>query len=47
MARADGLLILPEHCEGLAAGATVRVQLLDGAGFETASGFMEKMEKTP
>ncbi|MDR2113021.1 MAG: molybdopterin molybdotransferase MoeA [Candidatus Accumulibacter sp.] len=47
MARADGLLILPEHCAGLAAGATARVQLFDGAGFEVASGFMEKMEETP
>ena len=42
MARADGLLIVPQDSAGLAAGAAVRVQLLDGSGFEAASGFMEE-----
>jgi len=41
MARADGLLIVPEGSEGLAAGATVKVQLFDGSTFQNVSGFME------
>jgi molybdopterin molybdotransferase len=41
MAGADGLLIVPKNSEGLAAGAVMRIQLLDG-GFEAASGFMEQ-----
>ncbi|MDR0576607.1 MAG: molybdopterin molybdotransferase MoeA [Candidatus Accumulibacter sp.] len=41
MAQADGLLIVPADCDGLAAGAAARVQLLDGAGFEVASVFAE------
>ena len=42
MARADGLLIVPQDSAGLAAGAAVQVQLLDGSAFEAASGFMEE-----
>jgi molybdopterin molybdotransferase len=42
MARADGLLIVPEECGTLAAGATARVQLLDGAGFDRVPGFPDK-----
>lgn len=41
MARADGLLIVPEGSEGLAAGAAVKVQLFDGSTFQNVSGFME------
>lgn len=41
MARADGLLVVPEACVGLAAGDAVQVQLLDGAAFQINSGFEE------
>jgi molybdopterin molybdotransferase len=41
MAQADGLLIVPEASGNLSAGATVRVQMLDGGGFTESSGFME------
>lgn len=41
MARADGLLIVPDACAGLAAGEIVQVQLLDGAMFQSNSGFEE------
>lgn len=34
MARADGLLVMPADCTGLAAGAQVTVQLLDGAAYQ-------------
>ena len=41
MARADGLLIAPHDCAGLAAGETVVVQLLDGTAFQETIGFEE------
>jgi molybdopterin molybdotransferase len=41
MAEAEALLIVPAQCTGLTSGAAVRVLLLDGAGFEAASEFME------
>ena len=41
MARADGLLVVPDVCDGLAAGDAVQVQLLDGAAFQINSGFEE------
>ncbi len=42
MARADGLLIVPQASSGLESGATVQVQLLDGSAYQMASGFQEK-----
>ena len=39
MAAADGLLVVPAGSEGLAAGGTVQVQLLDGGEFQAKSGF--------
>jgi molybdopterin molybdotransferase len=41
MARADGLLVVPSDSNGLAAGETVTVQLLDGAAFQDATGYRE------
>ena len=41
MARADGLLVVPENSSGLAAGDTVQVQLLDGCAFQSTAGFVE------
>ena len=41
MARADGLLIVPAASTGLAAGAQVTVQLLDGTAFQDEIGFSE------
>jgi molybdopterin molybdotransferase len=39
MARADGLLVVPADSTGLAAGAAVTVQLLDGTVFQNDVGF--------
>ena len=41
MARADGLLAVPSDSNGLAAGETVTVQLLDGTAFQDQPGFRE------
>ena len=41
MARADGLLVMPSDSTGLAAGAQVTVQLLDGTSFQNETGFKE------
>jgi len=41
MARADGLAVLPADCNGLTAGSTVAVQLLDGTVFQDEAGFKE------
>jgi molybdopterin molybdotransferase len=41
MARADGLMVLPADCTGLAAGEKVTVQLLDGTEFQDEAGFQE------
>ena len=41
MARADGLLVVPATCNGLAAGGSVSVQLLDGTAFQDDIGFRE------
>lgn len=41
MARADGLLVVPSDSNGLAAGETVTVQLLDGTAFQDQPGFRE------
>ena len=41
MARADGLLVVPESSGGFAPGDIVQVQLLDGSGFQNTSGFGE------
>lgn len=41
MARADGLLVMPSECTGLAAGDEVTVQLLDGTSFQEYTGFKE------
>ena len=41
MARADGLLVLPAECTGMAAGEQVTVQLLDGTEFQNETGFIE------
>jgi molybdopterin molybdotransferase len=41
MALADGLLVLPADCTGLAAGTQVVVQLLDGTNFQHETGFKE------
>ena len=37
MAPADGLLVVPAHADGLPAGTTATVQLLDGTGFAETS----------
>ena len=42
MARADGLLVVPEGSQGLAAGDTAQVQLLDGSAFQNSAGFVEE-----
>jgi molybdopterin biosynthesis enzyme len=34
MARADGLMVVPADCTGLAEGDQVTVQLLDGSAFQ-------------
>jgi len=39
MARADGLMVVPANSTGLAAGAQVTVQLLDGQAFQEENGF--------
>lgn len=41
MARADGFMIVPADCPGLAAGDDVTVQLLDGAALQQEMGFRE------
>jgi molybdopterin molybdotransferase len=41
MAIADGLLVVPSDCTGLAAGEQVTVQLLDGTVFQNEIGFKE------
>ncbi len=41
MARADGLLVMPSASTGLAAGAQVTVQLLDGTAFQNETNFRE------
>ena len=41
MARADGLMVVPAECAGLAAGEQVTVQLLDGTVFQDEAGFTE------
>jgi len=41
MALADGLLVLPADSTGLAVGAQVTVQLLDGTTFQAETGFRE------
>ncbi len=38
MAMAEGLLVVPAESRGIAAGAQVTVQLLDGTGFQTEAG---------
>lgn len=42
MARADGLLVVPNKSEGLAAGDSATVQLLDGTAFQEYSGIEEQ-----
>lgn len=41
MARADGLLVVPKESEGLAAGDTATVQLLDGTAYQEHNGVEE------
>jgi molybdopterin biosynthesis enzyme len=41
MARADGLMVVPADCQGLAAGDEVTVQLLDGTAYQDSMGFRE------
>ena len=41
MARADGLMVLPANCTGLAADEQVTVQLLDGTTFQNDKNFRE------
>ena len=41
MARADGLMVVPAESTGLASGAQVTVQLLDGTVFQDDAGFIE------
>jgi len=41
MARADGLMVMPADCTGLAAGSQVTVQLLDGTAFQNDINFRE------
>jgi molybdopterin biosynthesis enzyme len=38
MSRADGLMVVPAACKGLAAGDRVTVQLLDGAEYQSEAG---------
>ena len=42
MARADALLLVPEASNGMEAGATAQVQLLDGSAYQMTSGLQEK-----
>ena len=42
MARADALLVVPEASNGMEAGATAQVQLLDGSAYQMTSGLQEK-----
>jgi molybdopterin molybdotransferase len=42
MAQADALLVVPATSTGLAAGATLQVQLLDGTAFQEHAGFKEQ-----
>lgn len=41
MAKADGLAVVPADSNGLAAGSTVTVQLIDGTAFQGDAGFRE------
>jgi molybdopterin biosynthesis enzyme len=41
MALAEGLLVIPSDCTGLAAGDQVTVQLLDGTLFQNETGYRE------
>src|SRR5574340_831188 len=41
MAKADGLVVVPSECNGLAAGSIVTVQLLDGTTFQDDAGFRD------
>ena len=41
MAKADGLAVVPAGSDGLAAGSTVTVQMLDGTVFQGDAGFRE------
>jgi molybdopterin molybdotransferase len=38
MSKADGLMIVPAACKGVAAGSSVMVQLLDGASYQNEAG---------
>ena len=38
MSKADGLMIVPAECKGLAAGSSVTVQLLDGTAYQNEAG---------
>ncbi len=42
MALADGLLVVPASCSGLAAGEMATVQLLDGTVYQSDAGFEER-----
>ena len=41
MARADGFMIVPSDCPGIAAGDRVTVQLFDSAALQENMGFEE------
>jgi molybdopterin molybdotransferase len=41
MAKADGFMVVPAACTGLAAGDTVTVQLFDSAAWQDTMGFEE------
>ncbi len=41
MARADGFMVVPSACPGLAAGDEVTVQLFDSAGLQETMGYQE------
>ena len=41
MARADGFMVVPAACPGLAAGDEVSVQLFDSAGLQETTGYAE------
>jgi len=41
MAKADGFMVVPAACPGLAAGDTVTVQLFDSAAWQDNMGFEE------
>lgn len=41
MARADGLLVMPAECTGMATGEQVTVQLLNGTEFQNETGYRE------